>query len=70
MINKTLNNKSIKEQVEFLKILETKFDKKKIMIILSHIKGEKLNPNDKTDLIIMELCIRKIKYSKDELYEI
>ena len=60
--NRILVGKSIKDQVSYLKLMEKKLGKYKTRLILQNIKAKDLNPNDETDLIIMELSIRKISY--------
>lgn len=63
--NKTLVGKSIKEQAIYLKKLESKIGKQKTKLVLQNVKANNLNPDDDTDLTIMELCIRKLTYNNN-----
>lgn len=69
--NKVLSGKSVKEQVEFLKKLESKLGNQKTKLILRHVKAGNLNPDDETDLTLMELSIRKLNSNieKNSFYD-
>lgn len=71
--NYILTGKTVKEQVDFLKKMEHKLGKRKTQLILQSVKAKDFDPDDETDLMIMELCIRKASYVQEvnnKMYDI
>ena len=53
--------------------MEYKLGKRKTQLILQSVKAKDFNPEDETDLMIMELCIRKASYVQEvnnKIYDI